>query len=283
MKTFLLIAIWTTMGFISCNRVCWIDDDLQTDTASFEDDSESPGTKTGEPDSEDILCLPEGQGTEVIVNRKISFVIAVDSSGGMEDEVLAVQSSLNRFYDSLTRYGMDPRIILLSADSAAKSGICVDAPLGSGECPKDTNAPSFVHVIQPVGSKDALTKIVSAHGEWKDALHSTGPVVFIVVSDDTADKTADAFQTELAALDSPITSFVFYAIAAAAAKADACAISEAEACCLFGVKEGTVYRELAESTQGVFEDLCLQDIDGALERFARDAAEKTCEAQQDVV
>ena len=275
MNSIFSVVALATVLFCACNQVVWVEDGRSTDTGGERDTSPSGADSELAQDAGDFLCMTDG--TDAATDRKISFVIAVDTSGGMEDEAVALQSSMNGFVDRLREYGMDPRIVLISAAGDAKTGICIAAPLGSGDCPEDSNEPTYRHVVEPVGSKDALTKITNTYDLWKDALHPTGPVVFVVLSDDDADLAAAEFEAGIAAPESPVESFFFYAIAASSSKADACAVSEEEACCLFGVNEGTVYRTLAESTDGLVEDICAQNIEGALERFALDAAEKSCE------
>lgn len=262
----------------ACSAVIWVDDNAQTIPTASDPDSQTPTTDSLKPvDAGDFSCLSNDAEHTPLTARPINFIIAQDTSAGMEDETLAMQSLLNEFAARLQAFGMDPRIILISADSNAKSGICVDSPLGAGTCPEDSNPTGYLHINQAVGSKDALTKILATHDLWKDAIHPNGLTAFMVVSDDDADKPSEAFLTDLSNLVPPIEEFVFYAIAASSTKADACAVSEETACCLNAVKEGTVYKTLVDTTNGLFEDLCLQDESGSLERIAQDAAEKTCD------
>lgn len=272
-----IIGFILSAGLFSCSGVVWIDDGVRSDTADHGPDSQIASSDSDvQFDAGDFSCVADETDTASIAGREINFVIAVDTSAGMEDEVAAVEALLNGFIAKSVSFGMAPRTILISADGNAKSGICIALPTGSGACPEDSNPPDYVHINQAVGSKDALSKIVTGYDLWKETLYPGALVAFIVVTDDESEMDAETFQTEIEALDPSIAQYAFYAIASSATKADACAISESEACCSFGVKEGASYKELSAATQGLFQDLCLQEVEEAFGRIARDAAEKTC-------
>ncbi len=280
MKRMLLALVMETLTaryLTACSDVIWVNDGPATDPSASESDSQTPATDSAEPfDTVDFVCPANDTESAPSGARPVNFIIAQDTSAGMEDETLAMQSLINEFSVRLKALGMDPRIVLISADGSAKNGICVNAPLGGGSCPDDSNPPDYLHINQAVGSKDALSKILSTHDLWKDAVYLGELTAFLALSDDDSEQTADAFQTESASLVPSVEPYVFYAIAASSTKADACAISAESACCLYAVKEGAVYQSLALATEGLFEDLCLQDMKSALSRIALNAAEKTC-------
>jgi hypothetical protein len=91
------------------------------------------------------------------------------------------QSNMNVFSNKIIQSGVDAHVVLIS-----NNDICINAPLGSGQCPNDTNPPKYLHVNVGVGSNDALAKILSTHEQWKDAMRPDGKKHVIVVSDDNA-------------------------------------------------------------------------------------------------
>src|SRR5690606_30613136 len=110
------------------------------------------------------------------------IIIAVDTSGSTGAETQLVQEQLNRCSEQITNSGVDARVILRATPTPAVAGdagvqpgprpgggggfgrqtysICIDAPLGSGQCPDDSNLPGFVHINREIRSNDALNKFI---------------------------------------------------------------------------------------------------------------------------
>jgi hypothetical protein len=190
--------------------------------------------------------------------RPLDLVIAVDTSGSMDDEVNEVEAGLNDFATHLRGQGHDLHIILLAEAGA----LCVPAPLGSGACPADENLPGYRHVLAAVGSTDALERILSLQSEYTSSLRPGSRRVLLVVSDDESDMSASAFTAQLTALDPDFASFQFSAIAASV---NPVCLPVPNACCrppfeLLAAAEGAVYKQLVDQTSGAFYDLCLQDF-----------------------
>ncbi len=265
-----LLFLW--VATLSCSEIFLFGDPLSSEKEPPHE-SEVPGKDT---ENKIVSCNLEEGSTEAVLPPKISIVAAIDTSAGMEQEIAMFQSSINGFYKTLTTSGTDPRIVLLSALKNDKQGVCVDAPLGSGTCPEDSNPPKYTHVAQSIGNRDAFKKIIAVYDQWKEAVHPDGLLAFLVITDDESDMDSALFKSTLAELNPPVTSFVFYSIAASAEKTQACEAIPEGLCCAVAVKEGAIYRDLAVSSEGLFEDLCLQNIDLSLNRIAKDLTEKVC-------
>ena len=77
------------------------------------------------------------------------IIFGIDTSGSMSEEVAEVQQNLNRFSERIIASGIDVRVIVLSTlqGTAMPGGVTVDGPciappLGSGQCPADSNPPA---------------------------------------------------------------------------------------------------------------------------------------------
>lgn len=117
------------------------------------------------------------------------IIWAVDTSGSMMEETAAVQTNINAFSQQIAATGIDVHVVMLAAyPFLILPGICVPAPLGSGQCPpagSDTKLPNFWHhPTAVVESVDAALRLVQLFPDYKFMLR---PGVFkyvVVVTDD---------------------------------------------------------------------------------------------------
>ncbi len=153
-------------------------------------------------------------------------------------------------------------------------GMCIAPPLGSGNCPDDTNLPTYLHVDQQVNSDDALNVIIDTFDRWREQLRPDATKAFVIVSDDNARSApydnAQAFLDGLRALSPEL-------------------FEEISFNGIFGMREcedivrlGEVYRQLVEQTGGVAGELCDQDFQPVFDRLAEEiittaGAEIACE------
>lgn len=200
------------------------------------------------------------------------IIFAVDNSGSMGEEIAFVRDQLNAFSQQIIASGVDVRIILISASFAdgqdtdddddedddddqsedvqiRENGICVAAPLGSGQCPQDGPTPHYFHVSEKVESHDALALFTETFPRWQSQLRAGASKTFVVVTDDNAEEiTAAQFQANVAALPGGLfDDFRFSGIYCFSECADSDGI-------------GTVYEELVQATGGVKGDLCEQNF-----------------------
>jgi hypothetical protein len=199
-------------------------------------------------------------------NLPADIIIAVDTSGSMDDEAQWTQQNMNAMVQAITGSMIDAHVVMISS-----ADICVPAPLGSGSCPADENLPAYRHVQQSVGSNDALQIILATYPQWQPSLRANATKTFVVITDDDSDMGASAFTNQLLALDPPtFQGFKFDAIysyedpAACAAACFASFCQNCGNCCPscqpLSAAEGTVYEQLVQQTQGVQGDLCDQNF-----------------------
>lgn len=207
------------------------------------------------------------------------IIIAVDTSGSMDEESAEVQANLNAFASLIVASGIDVHVVLI-----ADANVCIPAPLGSGQCGgADENLPSFRHVVQTVNSTDALSLMISTYPLWSSSLRPGATKTLAVVSDDDSDLGAAAFTSQLLALDPPtFQGFKFDSIVSSTSP-DACIFGgcffncgtctnpccdQSTFCQPLSAEQGTVYQALTAQTMGVNGDLCSQDFDPVFQSMA---------------
>lgn len=220
------------------------------------------------------------------------IIIAVDTSGSMDEESAQVQQNLNNFASIITGSGIDVHVVLI-----ADATVCIPAPLGSGQCNgADEKLPAYRHIVQTVNSTDALQVILSTYPQWKDSLRASASKTIAVVSDDNSSMSAGEFTAQLLALDPPtFQGFKFDAIVASSDTTacfgciPGCNGCAGNPCCYpvlgfacesYGAEEGTVYKDLVQQTMGVAGDLCLQDFGPVFQDMATgvvQSAQLSCE------
>lgn len=191
------------------------------------------------------------------------IIIAVDNSGSMGEEAGFVQASINQFTAKLHLAGIDSRLVLISAGSSDSEGICVPLPTGSGSCPDDTSPPAFLHILDSVGSSDALDKIIDNFALWGGQMRPEARKHVIVVSDDDSSLSAGDFNTAFLALDPSHAGYTFHTIASPEDPIPACVAQTV--CCPDFVPLvaalGQQYIDLTALTGGVFNNICFQDFE----------------------
>lgn len=223
-----------------------------------------------------------GAVTQMAQNKlqPVDIIIAVDTSGSMAEEVAETQAKLNTFSEQIIASGIDVSVILLSELQGAAlvpltvDGPCIAAPLGSGGCPDDSNAPRYVHINTPVGSWDALDVYIATYPQYKAHLREGSLKTFVTITDDDA---VSPFGMEPPVIDSTDE---FVAAVAGLEPAGSAMWSSwrysAIYCfstCPAASRIGTVHADLVSRTQGVGGDLCLQDFGPVFDELAKQVAE----------
>ncbi len=283
-------------------------DDATGATRTSDDDGStqtSAGGQGGEPDlgvggtggagtgGEGTGATPhdcaEDVSTASLETLPADLIVVVDNSTSMALEAAQVKAQMNGFVGAITATGIDAHVVVISKASTNtffdqfETGVCLGAPVGSGMCPDDEKLPAYRHVVEEVGSNDALQKVITTYDDWKNVLRPNATKTFLVVSDDESDMTPGEFTAALAALDPPITNFKFNAIVASQEGIASCALcaitgcsSCTNPCCdksLFcaniSQSRGQKYIDLQTQTGGVYGDLCTQNFAPAFADMAQ--------------
>ena len=238
----------------------------------------TPGASGQKPLDEDNACAEVSQAADNRL-RPADIIFAVDNSGSMDEEIVFVREQLNRFSQQIVATGIDVRIVMISApvagmpapppnpfdfddDDDQDNGICIGAPLGSGNCPDDSNLPRYLHVAQEVKSQNALNLFVSTFPSWRDQLRPNATKTFVVVTDDNAE---DEPNDSAAAFTASVMGQFDAALFGAWSFSGIYCFTE----CPEAAEIGSVYQELVMQTKGVGGDLCLQDFAPVFDRLAQ--------------
>jgi hypothetical protein len=191
------------------------------------------------------------------VVQPADIIIAIDSSGSMDEEISFVQMQMNAFSQQIVSSGIDVRVILIGEAGS----ICIGAPLGSGTCPADSKLPNYLHVDSEVESHDGLNVILDSYSAWSGQLRLGASKSFVIITDDEAEDgpndSAAAFTANLEALNPQMfAEWTFNGIFV---------LNE----CDLGEEVGQVYIDLVAQTQGVSGDLCLQDLKPVFDRLSQ--------------
>ena len=186
--------------------------------------------------------------------RPIDIIWAVDNSCSMTFEAQEVQNNMNTFASAILNQGIDVHVVLISESGPAggfppSNGICLPAPLGSGQCPNDSNLPRYMRVDDEVASSNSLLKLLEHYPTYKSVLRQNALKYFAVVTDDESQLSSQDFINQLGALDPGWFDFwrffgVFCTGSCTGGFPPPCA------------NTGTVYQELCNASGTTAGDLC---------------------------
>ncbi len=241
-----------------------------SDAGETDSDTDSDtGSDTGsEPEDEDCAGISEKARNGL---SPVDIIFAVDNSGSMTQEAAFVQENMNHFSQQIIASGVNAQIILISKGALDDNGICVEPPLGSGECPEDANPPTYYHLYREVGSSDSLLQLSASYIVWKNHLRINSVRHVVVVSDDNSDGIFGSAQWFINAMSNkspPFDDFTFHAIVSSLEPDVACQQDPPHPCCELSASRGMVYEKLVEKTEGVLADLCEQDFQPVFDKLA---------------
>ncbi len=184
----------------------------------------------------------------------IDIIWAIDNSGSMTFEAGEVQNNMNAFANHILNYGLDVHVAVLSEPGppnpfGGTNGVCIPPPLGSGQCPTDTNLPIFLRVDVSVQSTDSLFKLIQHYPDYKPVLRKKSLKYFAVVSDDESNMQSMQFIQQVGQLEPGwFDTWKFFAV-----------VCDGTPC--FGFPPpcettGAVYMDLANVTGGTIGSLC---------------------------
>ncbi|PRQ03907.1 vWA domain-containing protein [Enhygromyxa salina] len=248
------------------------------DTTGDGDGDGDPSTTTGP-----LLDMQQGDGdgdtgdecaavSEQAQNQfaPVDIVFVIDTSGSMSDEKNFVQQNMNMFSTQIFLANIDHHVVLVAESSP--DGPCIGVPLGSGSCPADTKLPEYLHVVESVGSTNALDKILSTEQLWSTSIRPDSVKHLVVVSDDNSNMDAASFDAAFKALNPDYANYFFHAIVAFEAP-DVGDCFLGASCCLSFVplseEAGDVYLDLVALTGGVAGDLCDQQFGPVFNQIAQ--------------
>lgn len=206
------------------------------------------------------------------IKGQLDLIIFVDTSGSMGSESAAVQNNLNKLGAFMAAKAIDYRIILIGQKKSC-CPLCIQPPLGSGNCSNQSNPPVFYHVDQYVSSTNGLAKVVQTFNMWSDKLRPTSTKQFLVVTDDNANNSLSWFENELLKLKLPDGTpafgdpldYVFHGIFAWG--------NGSSKGCSTGADAGDVYYDLVKKRNGVWFPVCESDWSSMFDKLGQGVAD----------
>ena len=208
-----------------------------------------------------------GAVTQMAQNMRqpVDLIFGVDTTGSMLEEIGFTEDNMNAFSQQITEAGIDVRVILISTpkDGAPPfphvDGVCIEPPLGSGQCPTDGKSPNYLHISQPLADWDILQNYIDLYPMYREHLREDSFKTFVSISDgDIAGNpilqvpisSADTFMAAVNELE-PTTQMWSNWRYSAIYSFSPCGI---------GNDVGVVHADLVERTRGVSGDICLQNF-----------------------
>jgi hypothetical protein len=179
-----------------------------------------------------------GEGT--LMRKPVDVIVVIDNSSSMGEEIAGVVANIStNFTDILTTSGIDWRIILLSfhgdptddPPGSVDRPICMPMPLSGTSCVPVPAMPAlttrFFQYQVGIDSEDSLTQVLATFDQadpfglapngWQDWLRPDAQRVFLEITDDRSEMSADEFETALFALtpvfgDASARNYVFHSI-----------------------------------------------------------------------
>lgn len=251
-------------------------DDASNDVADAEDGTEDLSDTS--PDA-DEACLDFTLRASGEV-RPVDIIWAIDASPSMGDEIDRVESELNIFATQIGGSGLDYQVVLIGSDREQSIlaeahdfyEICVPPPLsGADGCP-DSDSERYLHVREPIHSREALSETIATHGQWRSRVRPNSTVHFVIVTDDN--ERGSAAVTNFTNFANTTAGFLgrwkLHSIVDLVESPESCAFDDTCSC---GDGQGAVYMELARATSGLQLSICEANWSPLLSQLAADVAD----------
>ena len=252
----------------------------------------TPGAAAVDTAQEALLAACSGVRSDApLAKRPVDIIVVVDNSGSMTDEIVAIQNNINRsFADTLSRSGLDYRVILVAShgDAVSRQSVCVAAPLSTNPTCSPVparpglNPPRFYQYSIEIESTDSLQRLLNSYNGverdqfglaplgWSQWLRSDAFKVFIEITDDNSALSETLFDAQLLAKtpqqfgDASSRNYAFYTIGGFKENSPATKAWEPTdplqtALCTAGggaVNPSTVYQRLSILTGGLRFPIC---------------------------
>ncbi len=163
----------------------------------------------------DAACV--AQSAEATLAKKpVDIIFIIDNSGSMTDEIIGVQTNINKnFAQIIDSSGIDYRVIMIADHGLANpnESVCIEAPLSmipAGGCvappaAPGNNPPKFFHFNDTILSTDSWCRMIEYYNQadntgsttvgWKEWLRPDALKVFVEITDDRVGCTATTGQT----------------------------------------------------------------------------------------
>jgi hypothetical protein len=142
------------------------------------------GTSDANPDAP-CQAVSQEVKTEAL---PVDIVWAVDTSGSMLDEAVALQENINAFSKQISDARIDVHVVMLAEEQLLGITICVGPPLGTGDCTApggDSKPPTFFHhPTAVVDSWNGALNFVDKFPDYRQYLRPNSLKYLVMVTDD---------------------------------------------------------------------------------------------------
>ena len=204
-----------------------------------------------------------------VATGQVDVVWGVDTSGSMLEESQAVRENINAFSEQIVAAKIDMHVVMLATypvcfanqPTVCTPGVCVGAPLGSGQCPGDSKPPNFFHHPEAeVSSNDGAVVFVNRFPDYRHMLRPNSIKYLVIVTDDDSTgrptgpagayaDNPDRFIADYTALDPMMRS-------ASGAPAWKMSGMYAHTVCVNAAAVGRFWKSVIDKTGGVHGDIC---------------------------
>ena len=197
----------------------------------------------------------------------VDIIWAVDTSGSMLDEALAVQENINAFSQQISQAKIDVRVVMLAEEQLFGITICVGPPLGTGDCTApggDSKPPTFFHHPSAVvDSWNGALKFVDTYPDYQQVLRPNSLKYLVMVTDDDGalfpgipfPVTCDRYCDNPAAFIKDVTALPTMHNASGAPLWKMSGVY-AQTQCLNATRPAVFWKSVIDQTGGVHGDLC---------------------------
>jgi hypothetical protein len=229
---------------------------------------------------------PNAVTDAITISKSVDLVIALDSSGSMDEERAAVSANLNKLILALQKGSLDPRIHLIAGREEDDDEAPVTGPVFT--FPPDVDGSKVALIVQEIGSHDALGHVsqtlsgaYAARYQSVKGVAMNPPMAFrsdaklevLVISDDNVANGRGAANTMVGntALDfDPMNKWkaTVSGVIGTPASMQAAGVCEIAAV-------GQEYITLAGQTGGTVLDICSPDWTMIIDRFTKDVLKRS--------
>ena len=227
-----------------------------------------PGqTGSAGPSDDDLMGAEACAGVDEVAEGAAppaDIVIAVDSTSSMTAETMFVQAQLNAFAQRVVDAQIDVRLVLICEKPGpfVSNPICIPPPLAGANC--GDNEPLFKHIDALIGNHNAWEQIIATYPQYRHLLRSDAQKHIVVITDDSPMSPRASFDQRLKATDVQFEGYKFHAVYASTEFGDGPFCGEGD---------GSDYGRLAEDTNGVKGNLCLQNFEEVWDELALNVKE----------
>lgn len=236
-----------------------------TDAGDVPDTADAAGDADADPDGGLGPCVAQTYAPST-QRRPVDIIWSIDASPSMDEEIAHIESQLTAFAERIGDSGSDYRVILIGSDrdqwivaeTRSYYGICVPPPLSGADVCPDVDSERFLHVREPVYSREVLQDLIATADEWVPTLRpEAAKHVILVTDDDERRSDGDDFRALVSSEPAFGDDVYVHSIVDFIGYDPDCIFDESRCSC--GERRGQTYLDLSAATAGLTLSVCDDD------------------------